>query len=341
MKHPLLTAILFCLSFYGYSRGEDSTYQYNLPDSVKAVQVIANVTVLSHSDKKEVITGLSASGVAIFLRSTRSKKNIAFRFPINATVITTGIDVKKDGNELSFAYPWSDGDVYKLLIASASDSAMNYSLYSGYIWLAKEKKWKLIGTCKLSGQWNSIREPATIFRSDIKVVVDSVWVQRINNSWKSLDGKTGATPVINLLSHIDSLPQLAKENMLINTAIKAGRTDVKDQVEGIYYKIINPGTGKQVSVDDTVTVYYKLTLFQDTAIIDGTKDKPAVFPLKRLIKGWQLAVPLLKTGGKIKLVLPSAQAYSIRTRAARIPPNSILEFEIEVLDAKSPGVNTP
>ena len=140
MKHPLLTITLFCLSFYGYSRGEDSTYQYNLPDSVKAVQVIANVTVLPHSDKKEVITGLSASGVAIFLRSTRSKKNIAFRFPINATVITSGIDVKKDGNELSFAYPWSDGDVYKLLIASASDSAMNYSLYSGYIWLAKEKK---------------------------------------------------------------------------------------------------------------------------------------------------------------------------------------------------------
>jgi len=206
--------------------------------------------------------------------------------------------------------------------------------------LAKEKKWKLIGTCKLSGQWNSILEPATIFKSDIKVVVDSVWVQRTNNSWKSLDGKTGATPVINLISHIDSLAQLAKENMLINTAIKTGKTDVKDQVEGIYYKIINPGTGKQVSVDDTVTVYYKLTLFQDTAVIDGTKDKPAVFPLKRLIKGWQLAVPLLKTGGKIKLVLPSAQAYSIRTRAARIPPNSILEFEIEVLDAKSPTVNT-
>ena len=248
--------------------------------------------------------------------------------------------MKKNDDELTFAYPWNNGEVYKLLIASASDSAANFSLYSGYIWLPKEKRWKFLGTCKVPGQWNSIRNPATIFKSDIKVVVDSVWAQRFNNSWKNLEGKTGATPIINLLSHVDSLSQLAKENMLISKAVNAGKTDVKDQVEGIYYKIINPGTGKQVSVDDTVTVFYKLTLFQDTAIIDGTKEKPAVFPLKRLIKGWQVAVPLLKTGGKIKLVLPSSQAYSIRTRAARIPPNSILEFEIEVLDAKSPAGST-
>ena len=319
---------------------EDSVFQYQLPDSVKAYQVIANVTVQSYADRKEVFTGLSASGVAVFLRANRSKKNIAFRFPKNAAVITTGIDVKKNDDELTFAYPWNNGEVYKLLIASASDSAANFSLYSGYIWLPKEKRWKFLGTCKVPGQWDSIRNPATIFKSDIKVVVDSVWAQRFNNSWKNLEGKTGATPIINLLSHVDSLSQLAKENMLISKAVNAGKTDVKDQVEGIYYKIINPGTGKQVSVDDTVTVFYKLTLFQDTAIIDGTKEKPAVFPLKRLIKGWQVAVPLLKTGGKIKLVLPSSQAYSIRTRAARIPPNSILEFEIEVLDAKSPAGST-
>ena len=72
------------------------------------------------------------------------------------------------------------------------------------------------------------------------------------------------------------------------------------------------------------------------AHIDQSKEKPAIFPLKRLIKGWQIGVPLLKVGGKIKLVVPSDLAYSIRTRSAKIPPNSILEFEIEVLDAKPP-----
>ena len=51
-------------------------------------------------------------------------------------------------------------------------------------------------------------------------------------------------------------------------------------------------------------------------------------------QGWQLGVPLCKVGGKIKLVIPSALAYSVRTRAPKIPPNSILVFEVEVLDAK-------
>jgi FKBP-type peptidyl-prolyl cis-trans isomerase len=55
-----------------------------------------------------------------------------------------------------------------------------------------------------------------------------------------------------------------------------------------------------------------------------------------LIRGWQIGVPLCKVGGKIRLVIPSNLAYSIRTRAAKIPPNSILVFEIEVVDAKSP-----
>ena len=95
------------------------------------------------------------------------------------------------------------------------------------------------------------------------------------------------------------------------------------------------GTGRQVSLNDTVVAQYKGYLFADgTLYFDQTKDKPATFPLKRLIMGWQIGVPLCKVGGKIKLVIPSDLAYSIRTRAANIPPNSILVFEIEVVEVK-------
>ena len=74
----------------------------------------------------------------------------------------------------------------------------------------------------------------------------------------------------------------------------------------------------------------------DGLVFDQTKDKPATFPLKQLIKGWQTGLPFCKVGGKIKIVIPSDLAYSIRTRAAKIPPNSILVFEIEVVDVKPP-----
>ena len=162
--------------------------------------------------------------------------------------------------------------------------------------------------------------------------------------------KTFAVPVVNLLSHVDSLQQLQIDKAAIKVLTLIPRnpelpSDIKQgfiddttykNVEGICYQMIKEGTGRQVSVNDTVTVFYKGYLLKDGSVFDQTKDKPAIFPLKRLIMGWQIGVPLCKVGGKIKIIIPSNLAYSIRTRAAKIPPNSILVFEIEVLEAKAP-----
>jgi FKBP-type peptidyl-prolyl cis-trans isomerase len=228
-----------------------------------------------------------------------------------------------------------ENENYKLLIATASDSAGNFALYSGYIFLPKEKKWKLIGTCKISGQWNTLKQPAT-FRSQVKnnslrLNIQEAWCQRNNGSWKNLLEKERSFPVVNLLSQIDSLEQLEIDKKLIIAA----NTDAKNIHDGVYYTILKEGTGRQVSVNDTVTAFYKGYLLKDGSVFDGTKDKPAVFPLKRLIIGWQIGVPLCKVGGKVKIIIPSALAYSIRTRGAKIPPNSVLVFEIEVVDAKA------
>jgi len=68
-------------------------------------------------------------------------------------------------------------------------------------------------------------------------------------------------------------------------------------------------------------------------VFDETKEKPATFPLKRLIKGWQTGLPFCREGGKIRLIIPSNLAYSIRNLNV-IPPNSILVFDIEVVEIK-------
>lgn len=143
-------------------------------------------------------------------------------------------------------------------------------------------------------------------------------------------------PVVNLLSHVDSVDQLNIDLKYIQQSISENKIDTKQSHENVYYTMMKEGTGRQVSVNDTVTVFYKGYLLKDGSIFDETKDKPATFPLKRLIMGWQIGVPLCKVGGKIKIVIPSNLAYSIRTRAAKIPPNSILVFEVEVVDAKAP-----
>lgn len=137
-----------------------------------------------------------------------------------------------------------------------------------------------------------------------------------------------------MASHIDSSRQAALETSFIEAMRNKSAADASNEAHGLYYTIIKEGTGKTVQISDTVTVHYKGYLLKDGTIFDQTKEKPATFPLSRLIKGWQLGVPLCKTGGTIKLIIPSGLAYSIRTRAAKIPPNSILVFEIEVVETR-------
>ena len=135
-------------------------------------------------------------------------------------------------------------------------------------------------------------------------------------------------------SDVDSVQQAALDETLIQAAIANKTTDATAKATDVYYNIMKEGTGRNVLLTDTVTVFYKGYLFSDGSVFDQTKEKPATFPLNRLIRGWQLAVPYCKVGGKIKIVIPSGLAYSIRTRSPKIPPNSMLVFEIEVVDAK-------
>lgn len=141
-------------------------------------------------------------------------------------------------------------------------------------------------------------------------------------------------PVIDWTKNADSAQQAVKENTLILDAVTRKEIDTTGSKEGVYYHILKEGTGDFVSVNDTVTVHYKGSLLKDGSIFDQTKEKPATFPLKRLIKGWQIAVPMCKVGGKIRIFIPSGLAYTIRSRSKAIPPNSVLVFDIEVLGVK-------
>jgi hypothetical protein len=207
-----------------------------------------------------------------------------------------------------------------------------------------------------------------------KLSSQQAWVQRENGSWKEMDGglfynatlnagagieKVGGIfietqseksmmpdaapikglgghtrPTIDLTRHIDSLEQLNIDLQEMNAAVQSGKIDTTDSKENVYYKILKEGTGDFVNVSDTVTAFYKGSLLKDGSVFDSTKEKPAVFPLKRLIKGWQVGVPLIKAGGKIRLYIPSSLAYSIRSRSKDIPPNSVLVFDVEVVGVK-------
>ena len=73
-------------------------------------------------------------------------------------------------------------------------------------------------------------------------------------------------------------------------------------------------------------------------LMDGTefdssykRNKPATFPVSRVIKGWTEALQLMPVGSKWKLFIPSQLAYGEKGAGKKIQPNQVLIFEVELL----------
>lgn len=95
------------------------------------------------------------------------------------------------------------------------------------------------------------------------------------------------------------------------------------------------GTGEEAKAGDTVTVHYVGTLTNGT-VFDASRprgDAGFTFPLGqgRVIKGWDVGVAGMKVGGKRKLTIPSDMAYGNQAVGDKIPANSTLVFEVELL----------
>jgi FKBP-type peptidyl-prolyl cis-trans isomerase FkpA len=110
-----------------------------------------------------------------------------------------------------------------------------------------------------------------------------------------------------------------------------GITNAVKYQEAFYYKIETQGTGNNPTICSNVTIYYQGKLIDGTTF-DQTGNTPANFPLSNLITGWQLGLPLIKAGGKIKLYLPPTLCYGNRV-VGNIPANSILIFEVSLVAA--------
>lgn len=302
---------------------------------------MAEMKITDANVHKRLSAGINVYGVYLSLVDRRGKRGIYLQMHDVSRLLALGHDVKNLSHGGGyFDYRWEENKAYKLMIATAFDSASKLTIFSTYIFLPEENKWKFIASRQHPFFEDRIKNPSIVIRTDKKgtgnIIIGEVWVQRSNGSWKNLKEETVPPPQINLAGHVDSAFQRQREIKQIEDSIASGKTNTIKNEQGVYYSILKEGTGRQVTIDDTVVVHYKGYLFSDGTVFDQTKDKPATFPLKRLIRGWQVGVPLCKVGGKIKLVIPSDMAYSIRTRAAKIPPNSILVFEIEVMDVKPP-----
>lgn len=111
---------------------------------------------------------------------------------------------------------------------------------------------------------------------------------------------------------------------------------VKTTASGLQYKVIKaaPADAQKPKATDTVTVHYRGTLIDGSEFDSSyTRGQPASFGVGQVIKGWTEGLQMMGKGAKWKLYIPSEMAYGEQGRPS-IPPNSVLVFDVELLDIK-------
>ncbi len=116
--------------------------------------------------------------------------------------------------------------------------------------------------------------------------------------------------------------------------VAAPPEDALEHEQGLRSKVLLPSLREPAeespSVHDTVTVHYS-GWTTDGKMFDSSivRNKPATFPLKNVIKGWQLGIPLMAPGEKRRFWIPAELAYGERPRGGA--PAGMLVFDVQLL----------
>ena len=153
-------------------------------------------------------------------------------------------------------------------------------------------------------------------------------------------GDAGRPPVIPAKSNlifdvelIDVIPEIKPE--VYNTKGK----DTLTTPTGLKYIIVSEGK-KDASIalaGKTVSVHYT-GYFENGDIFDSSvqRGQPLSFELGKgmVIKGWEEGISLMKTGDKLRLLIPWQLAYGEQGYPGVIPAKANLIFDVELIEVK-------
>lgn len=115
----------------------------------------------------------------------------------------------------------------------------------------------------------------------------------------------------------------------------AKKEGVQTTESGLQYRVLQEGNGISPKEDDFVMVHYRGT-FTDGEEFDSSysRGEPQRLQTDGVIKGWTEALQMMKKGSKWEIFVPPDLGYGRNGMPPKIPPNSVLVFEIELLSVE-------
>jgi hypothetical protein len=108
--------------------------------------------------------------------------------------------------------------------------------------------------------------------------------------------------------------------------------DVVETASGLQYKVLTPGKGPKPADSDITLINYEGKLTNGTTF--DKSEQPTPMPVKEVVPGFSEALKLMNKGGKYRLWIKPSLGYGAAAKGP-IPANSVLVFDVELIDFKS------
>ncbi len=134
---------------------------------------------------------------------------------------------------------------------------------------------------------------------------------------------------------------LAAENLLKATEFLESnkeRQGVVTTESGLQYEVLKSGDGESYNDEENTKflVNYKGSLMDGTEFDSSPEGSPVTMTLN-VVPGFREALTTMPTGAKWKIFLKPELGYGEQRRSAQLAPNSLLIFEVELVEMQKPA----
>lgn len=147
---------------------------------------------------------------------------------------------------------------------------------------------------------------------------------------KEVDAQQIVQRQIQMMQQAKAAEAKKAEQVFFDENIK--KKGMQQTESGVQYEILTEGSGAIPNKSNKVKAHYHGMLLDGT-VFDSSVDRgqPLSIAVGGVIQGWQDVLTLMPVGSKWRVYIPAELGYGARA-AGKIPANSTLIFEIELLD---------